>query len=94
VENAVRHGIEPRSRPGRILVTARRCGEDLAIEVRDDGVGLAEEAKAGSRRGVGLAVTCERLRTLYGARQSCELLPAAGGGTVAAIKIPFRLEGH
>jgi two-component system, LytTR family, sensor kinase len=94
VENAIRHGIEPRSRPGSILVTGRRCGEDLTIEVRDDGVGLAQEASAGSRRGVGLAVTRERLRTLYGARGSCELGPAPGGGTVATIKIPFCRQGH
>lgn len=90
VENAVRHGIEPRSRPGHIRISARRCGDDLAIEVSDDGVGLGEREPGGSPRGVGLAVTRERLRTLYGTRQSCELRPAPGGGTVAAIRIAFR----
>jgi LytS/YehU family sensor histidine kinase len=93
VENAVRHGIEPRSQPGNVLVTAWRSGEDLAIEVRDDGVGVSDERPDGSRRGVGLAITRERLRTLYGTRQSCELRPAPEGGTVAAIRIPFRVEG-
>jgi two-component system, LytTR family, sensor kinase len=92
VENAVRHGIEPRSRPGHILVTAERCGPELRIEVRDDGVGLTGDGNG--RRGVGLAVTRERLHTLYGARQSCELRPTPEGGAVAAVRIPFRLEGQ
>jgi two-component sensor histidine kinase len=90
VENAVRHGIEPRSRPGHIRIAARRSGDDLAIEVSDDGVGLGSIDSGGPSRGLGLAVTRERLRTLYGARQSFELRPGPAGGTVAAIRIAFR----
>lgn len=92
VENAVRHGIEPRARPGHILITARRCQDDLAIEISDDGAGLGAEAPGRGRPGVGLTVTRERLRTLYGARQRCELEAAPGGGTVATVRIPFRVE--
>ena len=40
VENAIRHGIEPMERGGRIEVVARRRLDSLEIEVRDDGCGL------------------------------------------------------
>ena len=39
VENAVRHGIAPRVGGGSLSVDARVMGEELALEVRDDGAG-------------------------------------------------------
>ena len=97
VENAVRHGIGPRARPGRVLISARRRGEDLEIQVLDDGVGPGTGTSTSTGignggRGLGLALTRERLATLYGAHQRCELLPAEEGGALASIRIPFRVE--
>src|SRR5262249_12543584 len=42
VENAIRHGIEPRARPGRIELRAQRKDATLALEVRDNGIGIKE----------------------------------------------------
>ena len=39
VENAVRHGIAKRTDAGRVVVTARRVGDDLELSVEDDGAG-------------------------------------------------------
>jgi two-component system, LytTR family, sensor kinase len=88
VENAVRHGIAPRGGPGAVRVHAERQGACLRITVRDDGVGVRE----GWREGVGLSATRARLRHLYGDAQGLQVRAAAGGGTVAAIEIPFRQE--
>ena len=44
VENAIRHGVAPNSRPGWIAIHASRRGDDLTIEVRDSGNGLAAGA--------------------------------------------------
>jgi two-component system sensor histidine kinase YesM len=39
VENAIRHGIEPRRGPGMVWIEARREGSELRLMVRDDGRG-------------------------------------------------------
>jgi hypothetical protein len=41
VENAIKHGLEPKVEGGRIAVSAKRIGADLHLAVRDTGVGLA-----------------------------------------------------
>ena len=61
----------------------------LVLRVRDSGAGLAEVTGGGV--GYGLAHVRERLATLYGARASFTLAPAADadGGTLATIRLPF-----
>ena len=46
VENAIKHGIAPRSAPGTIQILAARDGETLWLEVRDNGAGLSGTARA------------------------------------------------
>lgn len=87
VENAVRHGIAPRSAPGTVEISAERVDGTLRLEVRDDGAGCAQDAGAA---GVGLQNTRERLRHLYGARQTMEAGGAPGGGFSVRITLPFR----
>ena len=87
VENALRHGIAKRSDAGRITISSRRDGDMLEITVKDDGPGTT--ASAAQLPGHGLANTRERLRTLYGERASLEVIPAAGAGTIARLRIPF-----
>src|SRR5256886_14847951 len=66
VENAIRHGIEPRAKPGRIALRARRENGKLKLELRDNGVGLSPDRKM--EEGVGLSNTRGRFRELYGGR--------------------------
>ena len=96
VENAIRHGIEPADRPGTVRVGASRREGVLVLTVEDDGVGLGgpkpdvrtSEAWGGAGTGIGLANLRERLGALYGARQSLQLTPRAGGGVVVRVEIP------
>ena len=86
VENAIKHGVEPREEGGCVTVSTRRQGEALSLEVRDNGDGLGGVI----REGTGVGNTRERLHHLYGdGRQRFDLMPAPGGGTVASVLIAF-----
>ncbi|WP_284448778.1 sensor histidine kinase [Pseudoxanthomonas mexicana] len=86
VENAIKHGIEPRPGPGRIEIDAVRDGDALRVQVRDDGAGL----QPGLSAGVGLANVREQLAARYGARAAFVLSPAAEGrGVCAEIRVPL-----
>ncbi|MCI0746888.1 MAG: histidine kinase [Verrucomicrobia subdivision 3 bacterium] len=88
IENAIQHGVEPHSRPGRIDLSARRLGESLELEVRDNGNGLP--AGAAPEEGIGLSNSRARLQQLYGAASRFELKNAPGGGLAVTIRIPWR----
>jgi LytS/YehU family sensor histidine kinase len=90
VENAIRHGIEPRARPGRIELNARRQADFLSLEVCDNGKGIQTAKPA--REGVGLSNTRARLRELYGEAHRFELGPQPDGGLRVAMTIPYHTE--
>jgi sensor histidine kinase YesM len=92
VENAIRHGIEPRARPGRIELHARRQADTLTLEVRDNGNGISTNKPA--REGVGLSNTRARLRELYGQAHRFELGGQPEGGLCVEMTIPYRTENE
>jgi two-component system, LytTR family, sensor kinase len=93
VENAVRHGIEPRRGPGLISIEAKQEQKHLHLIVRDNGRGLADaDLNSSTRPGVGLANTQARLRGLYGPDQSFSFEKAEPEGCRVDIHLPLRLE--
>src|SRR5205085_1761092 len=90
VENAIRHGIEPREDVGLVQICAQRRNGHLELRVRDDGDGLDSKTQAKSHEGIGLSNTRARLHHLYGERCRLELIAVNGGGFEAKIEIPFR----
>jgi sensor histidine kinase YesM len=84
VENAIKHGIEPKPGPGRIMVHAAISGTDLQVSVLDDGQGL----KDGLSSGLGLSNIREQLLVRYGGRARLAVAARPEGGTVAEIMIP------
>lgn len=87
VENAIKHGLAPLPEGGRIGISARRDGDDLLLEVRDNGAGFSGQAGAG----VGLANTRSRLAALYGARANVKLAAGNPRGVTASIRLPLQL---
>ena len=73
VENAIRHGVGLRSAPGWISVAAEKCGETLVLRVTDNGAGLEDSSKRSGHSGMGLAITRDRLKSLYAEQQSLVL---------------------
>jgi two-component system LytT family sensor kinase len=91
VENAVRHGIAPRARAGRIAIRVFRSGGQLQIEVRDSGDGVPPDRLAAMNDGVGLGNTRARLAHLYGTAHTFSFANLAGGGFQVSVGIPFHL---
>ena len=87
LENAIRHGIEPHAKPGRIELRARKINGELTLDVSDNGAGV-RDAHAVSE-GVGLSNTRARLRTLYGEAHHFELGNRPEGGLRVRLTIPF-----
>jgi signal transduction histidine kinase len=84
VENAIRHGLEPRMDGGVVKVRARREGGAVVVEIADSGVGFAVT----TRGGVGLTNLRDRLRLLYGERASLAIGESDGGGARVTMRLP------
>ena len=84
VENAIRHGLEPKVEGGNVTFSARREGSDVVMEISDSGVGFAST----TRGGVGLTNLRDRLRLIYGDRASLTVGENGGGGAAVALRVP------
>ncbi|MES2257754.1 MAG: histidine kinase [Pseudomonadota bacterium] len=89
IENAIKHGLEPKVEGGRIDIRASASsgagGDVLQVEVQDDGIGF--NVHAGD--GVGLTNIRERLRLLYGSRAQLIIETPLAGGARAMVRLPF-----
>ena len=98
VENALYHGIKMKRGMGHIYVTSRPEGEDILLQVTDDGAGippdrleqLVQGMEKGERVGFGLATVHERIRLLFGAPYGLSLSSRLGVGTTVTVRIPRR----
>ncbi len=89
IENALKHGIQPKRGIGHLRLAGHREGDHLIITIDDDGVGLATDAR--EQAGIGLANTRSRLHELHGSHASLSLEPITTGGTRATLRLPFRM---
>jgi signal transduction histidine kinase len=90
VENAIKHGLEPKVGAAELSVRVALLpapAARLRIEVADNGVGL-QPAPRTRGTGLGLASIRDRLRALYGSDASLSVAQGAAGGVTAAIEFP------
>jgi two-component system LytT family sensor kinase len=89
VENAIKHGVARKAGAGHIDVTAKRDHDKLWIEIRDDGVGLSEDALTALHKGIGVSTTRARLQHQFGAdfRFEFHRLPQ---GVAVVVAVPWR----
>jgi LytS/YehU family sensor histidine kinase len=90
VENAIRHGFDPRASGVHVAVSVVHAGDSLMLSVRDHGAGLDQQ----SEKRVGLTNTQSRLERLHGAKARFEIAEAVGGGTEVTICLPWQIVEH
>ena len=93
VENAIRHGVEPREGKGTVHVSVTREASLVRISIADSGRGfsLGLDGRP-TREGIGIANTRERLDHIYGSAGSLTLRNRSEGGAEATVLLPALTE--
>jgi len=92
VENAIKHGLEPKAEGGTLSVRAEIVHGKLAVTVADTGLGFGKAATAGT--GTGLANIRERLKLLYGNRAAMTVAENVPSGTVVTLTVPYQAQAR
>ncbi|TCV96374.1 histidine kinase [Luteibacter rhizovicinus] len=85
VENAIKHGLEPKTGGGGVWIRATRQDGVLSLTVADDGLGFRSD---GAGTGIGLKNLRERLRLTYGAAATFVIVANFPNGVAATIAVP------
>jgi len=85
VENAIKHGLEPRRGGGTITVTGHRTETHLVLDVLDDGVGLGTPSATGS----GLSNLRQRLKLAHGDTARLTVEGRDEGGVQVRLALPL-----
>lgn len=93
IENAIKHAIAPNKYGGKISVAARVSGDNLNIEITDDGKGGSGE-EIESSNGLGLRLVRESLAARFGDASNFDYQTAPGRGFKVSIKIPKKINGN
>lgn len=91
VENAVRHGVQPKKDGGTVKLEIKEDGPYAVVTIQDNGIGIEPE-RIGSllqgsddKQGIGIINIHKRLLKYYGEG----LTIRSGGGTVVSFRIPL-----
>ncbi len=105
VENAIYHGLEPKTGAGLIYIGVREEDGIIFMTVQDDGIGIPEETlasiharmhqsemeeHAGGAEHIGLLNVHRRIRLAYGDRYGIDITSVSGEGTKVVISLPLR----
>lgn len=96
VENALYHGVKEKRGQSKITITFEDAGDDIVIQVLDDGIGMTEERlqevkdglKQNNHVGFGLAAVEGRLVLYFGEEYGIDIWSKYGEGTRICVRIP------
>jgi hypothetical protein len=89
VENAIKHGLEPKSEGGTLRVRADVAHNKLRVIVSDNGMGFGAVPSDGT--GLGLMTIRERLKLLHGDQGQLLIAANSPSGVIATIEVPYQL---
>ncbi|MDQ6620813.1 MAG: histidine kinase [Pseudomonadota bacterium] len=87
VENAVKHGLEPKVEGGKLEITARRERDAVRLTVRDTGLGFRATGRD-APSGIGLANLRARLAARYGERAEVIIEDNVPSGASVSLLVP------
>lgn len=94
VENAIKHGINPKDDGGTVRIIGRRQADAVELIVEDDGVGINPElvntllSYDPKRKSIGLSNVHSRLISLYGPDNGLRIESEKNIGTKISLVIP------
>jgi signal transduction histidine kinase len=89
VENAIKHGLEPKAEGGTLSVRAEVAHNKLCVSVTDDGMGFGVVPSTST--GLGLQSIRERLKLLHGDQAQLIIVPNTPSGVCSTIEVPYQL---
>ncbi|AEE97814.1 sensor histidine kinase [Mahella australiensis] len=101
IENAIYHGIKPKTGKGMISIKAYKMGADIIIEVADNGIGIPRDevvrlntelsgdyyAKEGQH--IGLRNVNQRIKLMFGQKYGITIESEQNVGTTVCVLIPI-----
>jgi two-component system sensor histidine kinase YesM len=104
IENAIFHGIEPKGSAGKITIHTHRDGDDVIIDVTDNGIGMSQEAIDNVLSGksqtsteffkqIGVYNVNERIRYTFGDNYGIRIKSSPGEYTTMSFVLPYRENG-
>lgn len=105
VENAVKHGLRPKTGDGTVRIEAHQQEQLLEITIMDDGVGMPEAVLEELNRSlsqeemgiqtsegwehVGIKNAYDRIKKNFGPEYGLEIMSTEGTGTVVVYRLPL-----
>lgn len=103
VENAIKHGLDPKKEKGKLLISINKEGSQIQITINDNGIGrkksneLSHSTKK-HHKSFGVELTNERLENIgktMGAKASLQIADSKDDngnvcGTMVVLTIPYR----
>ncbi|MBB3108189.1 two-component system sensor histidine kinase YesM [Paenibacillus phyllosphaerae] len=106
VENAIYHGIKPKSGPGMIRIRGEAHADYMVLVVEDDGAGIPPEQvarmndtlsrgkKSPEDNGYGLYNVHERIQLIHGPAFGLTVASELGSGTKVMLRLPLLQSQH